>query len=248
MIVSAEPSRCDIFSVTIPAQNVIPPSLSYYIEAVDSGGKSTTKPHLVSVISSNQAPVAGDDSYTVGANSVLAVSAPGVLANDADDDGDPLTAILTSDVSNGNLTLIADGSFTYTPTIDYSGDDFFSYKAYDGKDYSYTATVAITVTRQEPPAIPTLYSPSETITDTTPTYTWEDGGDAAQYYLYVRGADGLKAYDFWYDASAVCTAGICQATLATELAYGDYKWWVKARNGFGDSGWGTGYVFTVSAP
>ena len=62
----------------------------------------------------------------------LTVAAPGVLGNDTDADGDPLTAVLVSGPAHGTLTLNADGSFTYTPDANYNGPDSFTYKASDG--------------------------------------------------------------------------------------------------------------------
>ena len=60
------------------------------------------------------------------------VPAPGVLGNDTDVEGDPLTAIKVSDPLHGTLTLNADGSFTYTPNGNFNGNDSFTYKANDG--------------------------------------------------------------------------------------------------------------------
>ena len=89
---------------------------------------------------------ANDDAYSIYNNKILTVdSADGVLANDIDDNGQTLTAQLVTDVSNGNLTLNADGSFEYTPDYEFYGDDSFTYKAYDGQEYSNDATVTITV-------------------------------------------------------------------------------------------------------
>ena len=48
------------------------------------------------------------------------MAAPGVLGNDTDPDGDPLTAVLVTGPSHGSLTLNADGSFTYTPAADFT--------------------------------------------------------------------------------------------------------------------------------
>ncbi len=69
-----------------------------------------------------------------------------VLNNDTDVDGDPLTAILVTDVSNGTLVLNADGTFTYTPDPNFSGVDSFTYKANDGTADSNTVTVTLNVT------------------------------------------------------------------------------------------------------
>ena len=72
---------------------------------------------------------------------MLTVAAPGVLGNDADPDGDPLTAVLVTGPSHGTLTLNANGSFTYTPAADFTGSDSFSYRASDGTLTSNLATV-----------------------------------------------------------------------------------------------------------
>jgi VCBS repeat-containing protein len=93
----------------------------------------------------DQAPVAADDSYFTGTNATLTVPAPGVLANDTDADGDPLTAILVSSTTNGTVILNPDGSFTYSPTNNFIGIDTFTYKANDGLDDSNVGTVTITV-------------------------------------------------------------------------------------------------------
>ena len=95
--------------------------------------------------SMNVAPTAYNDFYTTGEDVTLTVPSPGVLGNDEDVENTPLIALLESDVSNGILTLNADGSFEYTPSIGFYGDDSFTYKANDGIDNSTLATVTITM-------------------------------------------------------------------------------------------------------
>src|SRR5205807_859473 len=63
-----------------------------------------------------------------------------------DADGDSLTAVLVSGPSHGTLALAANGSFTYTPAVDYIGPDSFTYKANDGQVDSNVSTVSLTVT------------------------------------------------------------------------------------------------------
>jgi VCBS repeat-containing protein len=94
----------------------------------------------------NSPPVASDDAYRAHVNMPLTVAAPGVLANDSDVDGDPLTATLWTEPSHGTLTLNANGSFVYTPEAGYGGDDGFSYLVSDGSVFSNVANVTLTVT------------------------------------------------------------------------------------------------------
>ena len=70
----------------------------------------------------------------------------GVLANDTDPGGLPLTTVLVSGPSNAaTFTLNADGTFNYTSVPNYNGTDTFTYRADDGIGNSNTATVTITV-------------------------------------------------------------------------------------------------------
>lgn len=90
------------------------------------------------------APVALPDGYTTDEDTPLVVAAPGVLSNDLDEDLDPLTAVLNTGPTNGEVVLNADGSFTYTPDDDFNGSDSFTYDASDGTGTT-TATATINV-------------------------------------------------------------------------------------------------------
>ncbi|MEY4614072.1 MAG: hypothetical protein RL179_2045, partial [Planctomycetota bacterium] len=91
-------------------------------------------------------PIAAGDSYSTPEDTVLNVSAPGVLGNDIDVDGDPLTSILVSGPSHGLLSFNANGSFSYTPDLNYNGPDSFTYKANDGSLDSAPILVSVEVT------------------------------------------------------------------------------------------------------
>lgn len=96
----------------------------------------------------NRSPVADNETYTTNEDTTLNANAlTGILANDTDADSDPLTAHLVTNVSNGTLTLAADGSFNYLPFANFSGSDSFTYYANDGSANSNTATVTINVTQ-----------------------------------------------------------------------------------------------------
>jgi VCBS repeat-containing protein len=119
---------------------------SFTYQACDPAGACDTATVTIHVTCVNDAPVAQDDTYTTNEDTPLVVSAPGVLGNDSDVDGDPLTSVLVSGPAHGTLALNPDGSFTYTPAENFCGEDSFTYKAYDGSLYSNVATVRITVT------------------------------------------------------------------------------------------------------
>ncbi len=107
---------------------------------------SNTAAVTIAVGGPNRAPVAANDTYTTAEDTVLTVTAPGVLANDNDPDGDPITAVLVTGPTSGTLTLNSNGGFTYTPALNFFGSDSFTYQASDGLLLSSTATVTITVT------------------------------------------------------------------------------------------------------
>ena len=110
----------------------------------------------------NTAPLAADDSYSTDEDTVLNVAAPGVMGNDSDPDGNPLTAALVSGVSNGTLAFNADGSFTYTPDANYNGPDQFSYSVSDGFQTAMaTALLDVAAVDDAPVAEADAYSTPE---------------------------------------------------------------------------------------
>jgi len=112
-------------------------------------GAAYSAPALVTinVNAVNDPPIAIDNSYSTNEDTLLNVLvATGVLANDLDVDSPTLSASLVNLPAHGILVFNADGSFTYTPTLNYNGPDSFTYRANDGTYDSNDATVTITVT------------------------------------------------------------------------------------------------------
>lgn len=93
----------------------------------------------------SDAPVAFSDGYTVSEEETLSVSAPGVLWNDYDPNQDAIVAELVTGTNSGTVALSTDGSFSYTPQMDFTGSDSFTYRVFDGTYYSPTATVTFSV-------------------------------------------------------------------------------------------------------
>jgi hypothetical protein len=146
------------FSYTPPAGFVGVDHFTY--EANDGwvGGVATgdafviiTDPNAVG--GTNSMPVAADDHYSALPDTTLVVSgADGVLGNDFDADGDPLSTIIpalpygSATVEGGTVTGTSDGGFTYSPPAGFVGDDEFVYHVMDQAVESYDiGTVRITV-------------------------------------------------------------------------------------------------------
>jgi hypothetical protein len=97
---------------------------------------------------SNQPPVGVDDEYNSieGYENILTIGASaGVLRNDSDPEGGPLTAGHASHPAHGHVSLNSDGSFSYGPEPSFFGDDRFTYRVEDAQGKSSTATVTIHV-------------------------------------------------------------------------------------------------------
>ena len=112
--------------------------------AADPRGGTDTATVTVNVVD-NLPPVAGDDAYRTLVGVPLDVAAPGVLANDTDPEGGPLTAGSASDPPNGTVVLDADGSFVYLPDPLFTGTDTFTYVVSDDHANTDTATVSVKV-------------------------------------------------------------------------------------------------------
>ena len=130
----------------------------------------------VSRYEANNNPTATGNSYSLNEDTTLTVSAPGVVGNDSDVDGDSLTAVLVTGPSNGSLSLNADGSFSYTPNTNFNGSDSFTYQANDGSADSNVATVTITVSPLNDP--PTITVPGDqSVTEGQPIAFTVSGSD-----------------------------------------------------------------------
>jgi hypothetical protein len=159
------------------------------------GAMSATNTVNVTVNFVNQPPVGVDDTFTTKQNQALHIAAPGVLANDTDPEGTPLSATLITDVpaSAGRLVFIGNGAFDFTPAANFVGNTTFQYKASDGQLQSNLVTVTITVTANS-------------------THLFAVGaGPGGQPQVVVHNADGSVRFSFLaFDAGF--TGGVTVAT------------------------------------
>ena len=124
---------------------------NFTYRARDGHGGTDTASVTITVNAINDAPTANSDSYSLLEDSSLSISgaaANRLLINDNDVDGDVVTLSTTpvDDATNGNLTLNSDGSFVYSPSANFSGNDSFTYQITDGKGASASTSVALTIT------------------------------------------------------------------------------------------------------
>lgn len=115
---------------------------SFTYTAYDGTDTSDVATVNITVNSVNDTPVATNDLATTVEDTAVTIS---VLANDTDEDNDPLSVTNLTQPANGTAALNADNTVTYTPNTAFIGEDAFTYTAYDGTAYSNVATVSVTV-------------------------------------------------------------------------------------------------------
>ena len=105
--------------------------------------------------SAQTAPVAKDDSYTTTSNTELRIDTPGLLSNDTDIDDDDLEVTSftldsityaagdTANLTDGIITINANGSFLFTPTTNYN--DITLAINYVISDGTYTASANLSI-------------------------------------------------------------------------------------------------------
>ena len=112
----------------------------------------------------NNAPVAVDDTYTTNEDMQLLVSAPGVVGNDTDADLDALTAQLVTGPAHGTLIFGSDGSFVYTPDLNFFGSDTFTYRVSDGvRRDDGLVTITVNAVNDAPDAQDDTYTTDEDV-------------------------------------------------------------------------------------
>jgi VCBS repeat-containing protein len=119
---------------------------TFSAQAQDDSGASNSWSDRVSATITviDLAPTVQGDDYAAAENEPLAVDGTeGVLANDEDADDRTLIAELVDSTRHGELVLNEDGSFVYTPDLNFNREDWFQYRTSNGLDVSDAVTVTI---------------------------------------------------------------------------------------------------------
>ena len=135
---------------TAAGEITIVPEPNFFDEAgvnlqtvVTDGRASSTSTVTFIVLPVNDVPVAGDDlALVTDEDTPLTID---VLANDFDQDADPLAILSTGAPLHGVVAITAGGQLLYTPTPDSFGPELFTYTVTDNQGGVATATVALDV-------------------------------------------------------------------------------------------------------
>jgi VCBS repeat-containing protein len=171
----------------------------------------------------NTAPEALADQYTTAEGALLQKpAATGLLANDTDADGDPLTIQLLTQPSHGQLQVEVDGSFSYQHDGSETSFDSFTYQITDPDGASDQADVTITISAvNEPPIANNQTASTDEDIPVTVTLSATDVDDTVLVY----------------------TASL-EHPHGTVVVSGDQLTFQPASNWFGD----TSITFTVTDP
>ncbi|TEU16204.1 MAG: tandem-95 repeat protein [Dehalococcoidia bacterium] len=143
---------------------------SFTYTVSDSDGGTDTATVTITVNGVNDPPVAVNDSAITDEDTPVIID---VLDNDSDVDGDTLTVDSVTQGANGSV-INNGGNVTYTPALNFTGIDSFTYTISDGNGGTDTATVTVNVTVTETPATINVQI------DTGPTasiFIWDDTTD-----------------------------------------------------------------------
>ncbi|NNE85936.1 MAG: cadherin-like domain-containing protein [Alphaproteobacteria bacterium] len=111
----------------------------------DADGDGTAELITVHLDGQNNAVLAVADSGAGDEDTAIVYDAGYLIANDIDFDGDAKELISVQDAVNGTVSLAADGTVTFIPNADYSGEASFTYTVTDGKGGTDTQIVSLDI-------------------------------------------------------------------------------------------------------
>jgi hypothetical protein len=144
------------------------------------------------------------------------------------------------------------GACSVTPTSEVRGAGQWWVRTYNSAGYGpwSTGLLFTAPTPMVAPSAATQISPTGTISDTTPTYTWNAVINATWYCLYVNDVTGNRINQWYAAADVGCADGVgtCSVTPTTEVG-GAGIWYVRTYNSGGLGPWSLpGMSFTAPTP
>jgi VCBS repeat-containing protein len=116
-------------------------------DGINESSISEPKTVTITVAGTNEAPVANPDTLSATEDTTVTYTAAQLLGNDTDVDTahTSLTIASVTSGNNGTVVLNVDGTVTFTPTKNYSGQADFTYTTTDGALTSNSALVTVNV-------------------------------------------------------------------------------------------------------
>ena len=158
-----------------------------FVFRVSDGHSVASASGFLRVSPVNDAPVAQNGSASGDEDTTIAGT---VVASDIESTS--LTYAVVDQPSHGSVTLNQDGSFSYTPNGNYSGNDSFTWKVNDGTLDSNVATVDLTINPvNDAPTAQNGSASGDEDTTITGTVTVEDlDGDPLSYIVVTQPSHG----------------------------------------------------------
>jgi hypothetical protein len=116
---------------------------SFTYQAADAELASNVATVAITVTAVQDAPIAVPDAATVDQNSGPNPIVVG--ANDSDPDGDAFSISEVTQPANGTVAIVDGLTVSYTPALNYVGEDSFTYAITDSSGLSASTTVTVTV-------------------------------------------------------------------------------------------------------
>ena len=229
---------CSPTSCTYTANTTFAGADSFTYTITDSFGATDTATVTITVGSSNQPPIAVDDSASATAGTPVTIN---VLANDSDPEGGSFSIISFTGASNGTVTCSAT-SCTYTANTGFAGADSFTYTISDSFGATDTATVTINVgSGNSAPTANDDFATTQSNQPVTINVLANDSdpdGDSLTVVLFTNPTRG----------SASCTsAGQCTYTpFPNESGSDSFQY--KVMDGRGGESIGTVFINITSCP
>jgi len=170
-------------------------SIDYFVSYTDKNGFAIrSQPKTISIKVSNTKPVAKS-----GLESVRQDSEKTFILQGSDSDGDKLVYEIISQPLRGKLYTNnrVPGQFTYTPNRNVTGSDKFTYRVFDGADYSNEIVFNLQITKVN--KVPVARSFNVKLlhdTDYEDFFQGQDGdGDKLKYFVTKNPANGKLSSD-----------------------------------------------------
>ena len=166
----------------------------------------------------------------MGLNIPLNVNAGlGVLSGSGDPGLETIQAVADQLPAHGTLALNSNGSFTYTPALNYGGPDSFTFHGYDGLNGGNVATVTLQVADTTPPVV------------TNPGSQLNTEGDSVNLPIQASDPNGtvvtFSATGLPPGLGISQTSGLISGTVVSTFAqHGPYSVTVSAKDAAGNIG------------